>query len=95
MPRVRKSGACARSSPNGRPSFRSRLRSLSGRRACVDWLGAHLIGTEVTELLPELTLACRLKLPAEAVAHTVHAHPTLSEVVMEAAHGLVGGYIHA
>jgi dihydrolipoamide dehydrogenase len=58
-------------------------------------LGAHLIGPEVTELLPELTLACRLELPAEAVAHNVHAHPTLSEVVMEAAHGLVGGYIHA
>lgn len=58
-------------------------------------LGAHLIGPEVTELLPELTLAYRLKLPAEAVAHNVHAHPTLSEVVMEAAHGLAGGYIHA
>ncbi len=57
-------------------------------------LGAHLIGPEVTELLPELTLAHNLELTAEEIARNVHAHPSLSETLMEAAHGLVGGYIN-
>ncbi len=57
-------------------------------------LGAHLVGPEATELLPELTLAREAGLGIEAVARNVHAHPTLSEVLMEAAHGLDGGYIH-
>ncbi len=57
-------------------------------------LGAHLIGPEVTELLPELTLAHSMELTAEEIARNVHAHPSLSETLMEAAHGLVGGYIH-
>ncbi len=57
-------------------------------------LGAHMVGPEVTELLPELTLAYRAGLSAKAIARNVHAHPTLSETLMEAAHGLGGGYIH-
>ncbi len=57
-------------------------------------LGAHLIGPEVTELLPELTLAHNMELTAEEIARNVHAHPSLSETLMEAAHGLTGGYIH-
>jgi dihydrolipoamide dehydrogenase len=57
-------------------------------------LGAHLIGPEVTELLPELTLAHMMELTAEEIARNVHAHPSLSETLMETAHGLVGGYIH-
>jgi dihydrolipoyl dehydrogenase len=57
-------------------------------------LGAHLIGPEVTELLPELTLAHLMELTAEEIARNVHAHPSLSETLMEAAHGLAGGYIH-
>ncbi len=57
-------------------------------------LGAHMIGPEVTELLPELTLAHNLELTAEEIARNVHAHPSLSEVIMEAAHGLTSGYIH-
>ncbi len=57
-------------------------------------LGAQMIGPEVTELLPELTLAQRMELTPEEIARNVHAHPTLSEVLMEAAHGLAGGYIH-
>ncbi len=56
-------------------------------------LGAHLLGPEVTELLPELTLAHNMELTAEEIARNVHAHPSLSETIMEAAHGLVGGYI--
>jgi dihydrolipoamide dehydrogenase len=57
-------------------------------------LGAHLVGPEATELLPELTLAYRAGLDAGAIARNIHAHPTLSETLMEAAHGLAGGYIH-
>lgn len=57
-------------------------------------LGAHMIGPEVTELLPELTLAHNMELTAEEIARNVHAHPSLSEAIMEAAHGLVGGYIN-
>ncbi len=58
-------------------------------------LGAHLIGPQVTELLPELTLAHNLELTGEEIARNVHAHPTLSEAIMETMHGLVGEMIHA
>lgn len=57
-------------------------------------LGAHLVGPGVTELLPELTLAHTNELTAEEVARNVHAHPTLSEALMEAAHGVEGETIH-
>ena len=58
-------------------------------------LGAHMVGPEVTELLPEYTLARSAELTAEEIARNVHAHPTLSEVLMEAAHGIEGDYIHS
>ncbi len=57
-------------------------------------LGAHMIGPEVTELLPELTLAHLMELTPHEIARNVHAHPTLSEVLMEAAHGAEGTPIH-
>jgi dihydrolipoamide dehydrogenase len=57
-------------------------------------LGAHMVGPNVTELLPELTLAQMNELTAEEIARNVHAHPTLSEVLMEAAHGVEGQPIH-
>jgi dihydrolipoamide dehydrogenase len=57
-------------------------------------LGAHLIGPEVTELLPELTLAQMMELTPAEIARNVHAHPTLSEVLMEAAHAAEGHAIH-
>lgn len=57
-------------------------------------LGAHMVGPEVTELLPELTLAHFAELTAEEIARNVHAHPTLSEALMEAAHGVEGSPIH-
>ena len=57
-------------------------------------LGAHLIGPEVTELLPELTIAQMMELTTAEIARNVHAHPTLSEVLMEAAHGSEGHAIH-
>jgi len=57
-------------------------------------LGAHMIGPEVTELLPELTLAHMMELTPHEIARNVHAHPTLSEVLMEAAHVAEGAAIH-
>jgi dihydrolipoamide dehydrogenase len=57
-------------------------------------LGASLVGPEVTELLPELVLARHWELTPEEIARTVHAHPTLSEALMEAAHGVFGQAIH-
>ena len=57
-------------------------------------LGLHMIGPEVTELLPELTLAQLWDLTAEEVARNVHAHPTLSEALKEVAHGISGHMIN-
>jgi dihydrolipoamide dehydrogenase len=48
-------------------------------------LGAHIIGSEATEMLAELGVAMKLESTYEEIMHTVHAHPTLSEAVMEAA----------
>lgn len=53
-------------------------------------IGAHLIGTGVTELLPVLTLAQKWDLTAEEIARNVVAHPTLGESVKEAVEGIVG-----
>jgi len=57
-------------------------------------LGAHMVGAEVTELLPELSLAQFMEITPAEIARTVHAHPTLSEVIMEAAHAVEGHAIH-
>jgi dihydrolipoamide dehydrogenase len=57
-------------------------------------LGASMIGPEVTELLPELTLAQMMELTPAEIGRNVHAHPTLSEVLMEAAHSAEGHAIH-
>jgi len=57
-------------------------------------LGAHMIGPEVTELLPELTLAHLMELTPHEIGRNVHAHPSLSEVLGEAAHAAEGMPIH-
>jgi dihydrolipoamide dehydrogenase len=57
-------------------------------------IGAHMIGPDVTELLPALTLAQRWDLTADEVARNVFAHPTLSEAVKEAIEGIAGHMIH-
>mgnify|MGYP001025445246 CR=1 FL=1 len=57
-------------------------------------LGAHLVGPEVTELLPELTISQMMELTPAEIARNVHIHPTLSEALMEAAHGAEGHTIH-
>ena len=57
-------------------------------------LGAQMVGPEVTELLPELTISQMMELTTAEIARNVHAHPTLSEVLMEAAHDAEGQAIH-
>jgi len=57
-------------------------------------LGAHIVGPEASELLPELTLAQRMEMTAHEIAKNIHTHPTLSEVLMEAAEGVDDKSIH-
>jgi len=57
-------------------------------------IGAHLIGPDVTELLPVLTLAQQWDLTADEVSRNVFAHPTLTEAVKEAVHGIAGHMIN-
>lgn len=56
-------------------------------------LGAHLVGSNVSELLPQLTLAQRFDLTAGEIARNVHTHPTLSEGMKEVAHGVADGHM--
>jgi dihydrolipoamide dehydrogenase len=58
-------------------------------------LGVHMIGPRSTELVAEATLALRLECTVEELVRTIHAHPTMSEAVAEAAHAAHGGAIHA
>lgn len=60
----------------------------------LELIGGHLIGPDVSELLPELTLAQKWDLTALEAARNVHTHPTLSEGLQEAFHGLVGHMIN-
>lgn len=57
-------------------------------------LGAHIIGSDATEMIAELSLAKSLEATEEAIASTIHAHPTLSEIIMEAAEDADGKSIH-
>jgi dihydrolipoyl dehydrogenase len=57
-------------------------------------LGAHIIGAEATELIAEIGLAKSVEATIESVLKTVHAHPTLSESVMEAAGVILDEAIH-
>ena len=56
--------------------------------------GAHIIGSEATELIAEYGLAIELEATADEIHQTIHAHPTLSEAVMEAAAASLGEAIH-
>jgi dihydrolipoamide dehydrogenase len=57
-------------------------------------LGAHILGAEATELIAEFGLGRTLEATVEEVGHTIHAHPTMSEAVMEAALDAMGQAIH-
>ena len=57
-------------------------------------LGAHIIGSEATELIAEIGIAKSMEATYESIVKTVHAHPTLSESIMEAAANAYGESIH-
>jgi dihydrolipoamide dehydrogenase len=57
-------------------------------------LGVHIIGARATDLIAEACVAMQLECTAEELAHTIHAHPTLPEAVLEAAHGATGRPLH-
>lgn len=57
-------------------------------------LGAHIIGQDATELISEITIAKSLEATYESIVKTIHAHPTLSESIMEAAANAYGESIH-
>ena len=57
-------------------------------------LGMHILGPHASDLIMEGALAIRNGLTAKDIAHTIHPHPTLSETVMESAHGICGEIIH-
>ncbi|MCH7549608.1 MAG: dihydrolipoyl dehydrogenase [Candidatus Krumholzibacteriota bacterium] len=57
-------------------------------------IGVHIIGPKATELIAEATLGMNIETTAEEMAETIHAHPTLAEAMMEAAHSVYGEAIH-
>ena len=59
-----------------------------------EWLGCHMIGTGVTEMIAEAVAARKLETTGHEILKTVHPHPTLSESVMEAVAAAYGEVIH-
>jgi dihydrolipoamide dehydrogenase len=57
-------------------------------------LGVHIVGPKATELIAEACAALELEATSESIARTIHAHPTLSEAMMEAAEDVMGHSIH-
>ncbi|MEZ5063256.1 MAG: dihydrolipoyl dehydrogenase [bacterium] len=57
-------------------------------------LGVHIIGPKATELIAEAGLALQTECTTEEIARLMHAHPTLSEAMLEAAHGVHGNAVH-
>ena len=57
-------------------------------------LGAHIVGADATEMIAEYCLAMKLEATAEEIHGTIHAHPTMSEAMMEAAAAVFGEAIH-
>lgn len=57
-------------------------------------LGAHMIGHDVTEILPEVSMVKMLEGTVHELGRTVHAHPSMSEAVMEAGLGTLGSFLH-
>lgn len=59
-----------------------------------EWLGAHMIGYNVTELIAEVVVARKLETTAHEIMKSVHPHPTMSEAIMEATEQAYGECIH-
>src|SRR5262249_53136705 len=57
-------------------------------------LGAHIIGSQATEMIAELVMAKKLEATEEEIVHAIHPHPTYSEAVMEAAGQGLGESVH-
>lgn len=57
-------------------------------------LGMHILGAHASDLIMEGVLAIQHKLTAKALANTIHPHPSLSEAIMECAHGIDGDIVH-
>ena len=57
-------------------------------------LGAHIIGPRATDMIAEICIAMKLESTIEEVADTIHPHPSISEIIMEAAHDIEGLCIH-
>ena len=59
-----------------------------------EWLGAHMIGANVTEMIAEAVVARKLETTGHEIMKSVHPHPTMSESIMEAAADAYGEVIH-
>lgn len=59
-----------------------------------EWLGAHFIGTNVTEMIAEVVVARKLETTGHEIIKSVHPHPTMSEAIMEACAAAYGEVIH-
>ena len=59
-----------------------------------EWLGAHMIGANVTEMIAEVVVARKLETTGHEIIKAVHPHPTMSEAIMEAAAAAYGEVIH-
>jgi dihydrolipoamide dehydrogenase len=59
-----------------------------------EWLGAHMIGYNVTEMIAEVVVARKLETTGHEIIKSVHPHPTMSEAIMEAAAAAYGEVIH-
>ncbi|HFB62355.1 MAG TPA: dihydrolipoyl dehydrogenase [Bacteroidetes bacterium] len=59
-----------------------------------EWLGCHMIGENVTEMIAEVVVARKLETTGEEIIKAVHPHPTMSEAIMEAAAAAYGEVIH-
>lgn len=57
-------------------------------------LGSHVMGPRATDMISEICVAMKAECTIEEIADTIHPHPTVSEIIMEAAHDVVGLYIH-
>jgi len=59
-----------------------------------EWLGAHMIGANVTEMIAEVVAARKLETTGHEILKTIHPHPTMSEAIMEATAAAYGEVIH-
>jgi dihydrolipoamide dehydrogenase len=59
-----------------------------------EWLGAHMIGLNVTEMIAEVVVARKLETTAHEIIKSIHPHPTMSEAIMEATAAAYGEVIH-